>query len=116
MQHPGQALSDVDTKVLEAVHPLHRGPVDIKGGICICDLAHHSCVVCKLDDGVVVKVMTQSCVYKTYSRGLKTQPWGAPLLNMMVEDHLHLGSACQEVKDPHAQWFLIPGSQALSRE
>ena len=30
MQHPGQALGDVDTKVLEAVH---QGPVDIKGGV-----------------------------------------------------------------------------------
>ncbi len=33
MQRPGQALCDVDTKVLEAVHPLHRGPVDDKGGV-----------------------------------------------------------------------------------
>lgn len=27
----GQALIDVGTKVLEAVHPLHCRPVDIKG-------------------------------------------------------------------------------------
>ncbi len=33
MQHPGQALGDVDTKVLGAVHSPHSGPVDIKRGI-----------------------------------------------------------------------------------
>ncbi len=33
MQCPGQALGDVDTKVLEAVHPLHRGPTDGKRGV-----------------------------------------------------------------------------------
>ncbi len=30
-QCPRQALADVDTKVFEAVHPLHRGPADDKG-------------------------------------------------------------------------------------
>ncbi len=29
MQRPGQAFGDVDTKVFEAVHPLHCGPVDV---------------------------------------------------------------------------------------
>ncbi len=29
----GEALGDVDTKVLEVVHPLHRGPVEFKGGV-----------------------------------------------------------------------------------
>ncbi len=33
MQHPGQALGDVDTKVFEAVHPLHQAPVHVKGGV-----------------------------------------------------------------------------------
>ena len=33
MQHLGQTLSDVDTRVHEAVHPLHRGPVDINRGV-----------------------------------------------------------------------------------
>ena len=32
MQHLGQTISDVDTKVHEAVHPLHQGPVEIVGG------------------------------------------------------------------------------------
>ncbi len=31
MQRPGQALSDVDTKVFDAlVHLLRQGPVDVK--------------------------------------------------------------------------------------
>ncbi len=33
MQHPGQALGVVDTKVFEAVHLLQQGPVDLKGSI-----------------------------------------------------------------------------------
>ncbi len=33
MQHPGQALCDVDTKVFEVVHPLHRGPVHVNWGV-----------------------------------------------------------------------------------
>ncbi len=32
MQRASQALSDVDTKVSEPVHPLHWGPVDVKEG------------------------------------------------------------------------------------
>ncbi len=28
---PSQVLRDVDTEVLEAAHPLHRGPTDQKG-------------------------------------------------------------------------------------
>ncbi len=30
MKRPGQALGDV---VFEAVHPLHCGPIDVKGGV-----------------------------------------------------------------------------------
>ena len=33
MQCPGQALNDVDTKILEAVHPLYRGTIDINIGV-----------------------------------------------------------------------------------
>ncbi len=33
MQHPGQALCDVDTNVLEAVHAFQQGPVNVKGSV-----------------------------------------------------------------------------------
>ncbi len=33
IQCPGQALGDVDIKVFEAVHPLHRGPVNVKAEV-----------------------------------------------------------------------------------
>lgn len=52
----------------------------------IFDQANYSCVISKCDDGAGVKVATQSCVYREYSRGLKTQPWGAPVLRMRVEE------------------------------
>ncbi len=97
MQHPGQALCNMDTRAFEAAHLHHQGPVDIKRGVVspllppkvhcqllslsnnqeevvvltpagqvlyflqvglftvICDQAHHSCVISKLDDGVGVE-------------------------------------------------------------
>lgn len=33
-----------------------------------------------------MKVSTRSCVYREYSRGLKTQPWGGPVLKRRVEE------------------------------
>ncbi|KAI3374081.1 hypothetical protein L3Q82_022647, partial [Scortum barcoo] len=44
-------------------------------------------VVSKFDDGVgELWVATQSCVNREYSRGLSTQPWGAPVFRVRVED------------------------------
>lgn len=37
-------------------------------------------------------------LYRNYSRGLRTQPWGSP-----VKDRW--GVACQDVKDPHKRFF-----------
>jgi len=44
-------------------------------------------------------------VYREYSRGLETQPWGAPVLTMRVEEVCPptLITWGQEDKDPHAQ-------------
>ncbi len=33
-------------------------------------------------------VATQSCVYREYRRGLRTQPWGAPVLRVIGEEML----------------------------
>ncbi len=47
---PCQVLGDVYTEVLEATHPLHRGPTDHKRGIVCCVYLQHvsvfGCVVC----------------------------------------------------------------------
>ncbi len=98
MQRPGQVLGDVDAKIFETVHPLHQGPIDFKVVvvpfllipkvhyqllsfadfqvglyIVISDQAHHICVVSKHTMVFESKVAAQSCVYKEYSSGLKTQ-------------------------------------------
>ncbi len=49
----------------------------------------------------------QSCVYREYRSGLRTQPCGAPVLRVsgdgVVAHSDHLTSACQKVQDPAAQ-------------
>ncbi len=54
-------------------------------------------------------VAVQSCVYREYRSGLRTQPWGAPVMRIrgdsvgVVAHSDHLTSACQEVQYPAAQ-------------
>ncbi len=52
-------------------------------------------------------VAVQSCVYREYRRGLRTQPCGAPVLRVRGDEVVAhsdlLTSACQEVQDPATQ-------------
>ncbi len=42
--------------------------------IIVSDQAYHRCVVSEFDDDVELCVAAQSCVYREYSSGLRTQP------------------------------------------
>ena len=50
------------------------------------DQAYDSRVISKLYDGLELWVSTQSSVNREYRRGLSTQPWGAPVFRVRVED------------------------------
>jgi len=54
-----------------------------------------------------LNLATQSCVYREYSRGRKTQPWGYPVFRVRgLEVSAHpddLGPGGQEVQYPGAQ-------------
>ncbi|KAI5627802.1 hypothetical protein C0J50_8349 [Silurus asotus] len=51
--------------------------------IIVGDQAHHNSVISKLFEEL--DVATQSYVYSEYSRGLRTQPWGPPVLRVHEE-------------------------------
>ncbi len=122
---PSQVLGDVYTEVLEATHPLHRGPTDHKRSVGLLlslpevhdqllslltfrerQLSWHHDVslstsskyaasssllmrprttVSSANLTIEVELWedTQSWVYREYSRGLRTQPCGAPMFRVM---------------------------------
>ncbi|KAI3369837.1 hypothetical protein L3Q82_024418 [Scortum barcoo] len=58
-------------------------------------------------------VATQSCVNREYSRGLSTQPWGAPVFRVRVEDvvlpiRTAWGLPVREVQDPVTEGAVEP--------
>ncbi len=56
--------------------------------IVVSDKAYHHCVVSKFDDDVGAVCAVQSCVYREYRSGLRTQPCGAPVLRIRGDDVL----------------------------
>ncbi len=92
MQHPGQALGDVDTKVFEAVHPLllilpkvlyqHFSLADVQKETVVLTLLSLLSVIrpntavssTNLMMAFESKVATQSCVYKGGAGGSKRRP------------------------------------------
>ncbi len=57
----------------------------------------------------------QSCVYREYRSGLRTQPCGAPVLRVRGDDVLlPILTTCQEVQDPAAQRSVQ--SQSLKKK
>ncbi len=66
----------------------------------------------QFDDDIGAGVAVQSCVYREYRSGLRTQPCGAPVLrirgDVFVAHSDHLTSACQDVQDPAAQRSVHP--------
>ncbi len=64
-------------------------------------------------------VAVQSCVYREYMSGLRTQPCGAPMLRTRGDEGIvahtdHLTSACQEVQDAAAQRSIFHREQFFS--
>ncbi len=68
----------------QGTHLLSVGRLIVVG-----DQAYHRSVIGKLDDDVgAVCVAVQSCVYREYRSGLRTQPCGAPVLRIRGDDVL----------------------------
>ncbi len=74
-------------------------------------------------------VSTQSCVYKEYGRGLRTQPCGALVMRVSEEEMLlptltiyllsdKPGSSCRELFRPRARSFTtsLEGTMVLNAE
>ncbi len=84
IHHQLLGLTDVQrdvvvvTPVSQGVHLFSVGWFTLVG-----DQTYHRCVICKFDDDVGA---TQSCVYREYRRGLRTQPWGASVLRVSGEE------------------------------
>ncbi len=70
MSRPCEILSDVNAEELKAVYPLHR---------CLGAVALMTLELC---------VAAQSCVYREYRSGLRTQPCGAPVLRVSGDEVL----------------------------
>ncbi len=62
------------TPFSQGTHLLSVGRLIVVG-----DQAYHRCVISKFDDDMGVCVAVQSCVYREYRSGLRTQPCGAPV-------------------------------------
>ncbi len=67
LQRPGEALSDVDTTVLETVHPLHQRPVDVKWGLISCvfpkSISYQLLGLADIQKEVVVLTLTGQALY-----------------------------------------------------
>ncbi len=95
VSRPCEILGDVNAEELKAVYPIHRCLVDGDG----CVFSANLMMTLELC------VAVQSCVYREYRSGLRTQPCGAPVLRIRGDEVLLpiQTSACQEVQDPAAQ-------------
>ncbi|CAB1422393.1 unnamed protein product [Pleuronectes platessa] len=80
---PGQVLTDVDPEEPEAADSLHRSPAFSSSPV-----IRPMKVVSSANLTMVLElwVATQSCVHRECRRGLSTQPWGALVLRVRVED------------------------------
>ncbi len=68
-----------------------------------------------------LKIATQSYVHKEYSRGLKTQPWGATILRMSVDEvtwGLPVRKSRREAFNPRPLSFVtsLEGTMVLNAE
>ncbi len=56
--------------------------------IVVGDQTYHRCVISNLTMTLELCVAAQSCVYREYRSGLRTQPCGAPVLRIRGDDVL----------------------------
>ncbi len=103
IHHQLLGLVDVEWEVV-LLAPFSQGTHLLSVGrlIVVGDQAYHRCVIGKFDDDVgAVCVAVQSCVYRQYRSGLRTQPCGGTSVEDqgrwgVVAHSDHLTSACQE--------------------
>ncbi len=80
VSRPCEILGDVNAEELKAVNPLHRCLVDGDGCV-FSDLSPERMTL-------ELCVAVQSCVYRQYRSGLRTQPCGAPVLRTRGDEVL----------------------------